>query len=55
MKRRPVFMRYFECEECKERTTAPKKANKKTSEGHIKTMWCWKCKDVKNFVQLRYV
>lgn len=42
--------RRFRCPECGELMTAPKKRN--TAIGHIKTMWCWRCKEMRDFVQV---
>lgn len=44
------FYREFRCPECGEKVTAPK--GRKTPIGHIKTMYCWKCREERNFVQI---
>lgn len=45
-RKRPQVLRYFRCCECGTEITAPKRANKQTPRGHIKHMWCYKCKEV---------
>lgn len=42
----------FECPCCSTQQIAYKKSNRMTKAKHIKTMYCWKCNDVNNFVQL---
>lgn len=49
-----VTERVFECPACKQKIIAYKKSSRRTAENHIKTMYCFKCKDVKNFVQIKY-
>lgn len=44
--------RVFECKNCKNIMIAYKSSNKRTKPGHIKTMYCWKCKNVQDFIQL---
>lgn len=45
-------LRVFECPECHNKLYASKSANKMTSNGHIKTMWCPICKKENDFVQI---
>lgn len=52
MKKHSVIFRLFECLECHERIEIPKKKNKMTGNGHIKTMWCIGCKKDMNFIQI---
>lgn len=52
MKKRKSLPRAFECTVCKERAVAYKRAGHFTGAGHIKTMYCWKCKKVVDFKQL---
>lgn len=54
MKRQPIVLRNFKCPCCAEIVSAPKKKSRQTSEGHIKDMWCWKCKSEQKFIQIRY-
>lgn len=54
MKRQPVTMRDFQCPECSEKISVPKKSSRRTSVGHIKDMWCWKCKETRKFIQIKY-
>ena len=46
--------RRFKCPVCGTVLTAYKLSSRRTSAGHIKTMWCYKCKKVQNFTQVRY-
>jgi len=52
MKKRNSQKRAFKCTKCGERATAFKRISHFTGEGHIKTMWCYKCKAVTDFYQL---
>ena len=47
MGRKGVFIREFKCPKCGALMYAPKKRQDKLS--HIKTMWCWGCKAVRDF------
>ena len=49
-----VTERIFQCPDCKTKQVAYKKSSRRTKEKHIKHMWCWKCKEEKGFVQLKY-
>ena len=51
MKKRAVAERVFKCEKCGSKMIAYKKKSHGTSEGHYKTMWCYKCMDRVRFVQ----
>ena len=44
------YYRQFRCPTCGTEMVAPKM--RKTAKGHIKTMWCWKCRDMRDFVQV---
>lgn len=44
--------RFFKCPECGIVICAPKLKYHMTSEGHIKTMWCFKCKEERDFEQV---
>jgi predicted RNA-binding Zn-ribbon protein involved in translation (DUF1610 family) len=46
--------RIFQCPECGEKMTAYKKSSRRTAVGHIKTMWCYRCKSERQFVQIKY-
>ena len=50
---RNVTERRFKCPDCGTVQTAYKLSSRRTAAGHIKTMWCYKCKKVKNFTQVR--
>ena len=50
--RKNVTERYFKCPECGTILTAYKKSSRRTSVNHIKHMYCYKCKEVRPFVQL---
>jgi hypothetical protein len=52
MKNRSTILRYFRCPECAGKMTAPKMSADSTGSGHIKTMWCWRCKTERDFVQI---
>lgn len=54
MKKRSVTERRFKCNECGAIITAFKSSAKRTKTGHIKTMYCPWCKEVKDFTQYRY-
>lgn len=45
-----VHFRLFCCPVCCETMLIPK--HRKTAKGHIKTMWCWKCRTVRDFIQI---
>ena len=49
-----VTRRVFKCPDCGNQAVAYKKSSRRTKEGHLKKLWCWKCKEEKNFVQIRY-
>ena len=50
--RHPLNMRYFRCTVCGADTPAPNH-RRITAPGHIKTMWCYKCKAVTDHYQVR--
>ena len=50
--RKNVTERYFKCPECGTVLTAYKKSSRRTSVNHIKHMYCYKCKEVRPFIQL---
>lgn len=52
MRKRCVAERIFECPECGVHLTAYKSRSFFTSEGHVKTMWCYRCRTDRNMVQL---
>lgn len=41
----------FICPECGLRMTIPRRRSRKRAEGHIKTMYCAKCNEVRDFVE----
>lgn len=47
-----VQMRRFRCEECGVVVTAPKKVSRKTSAGHVKHMYCYKCQKTTRHIQI---
>lgn len=55
MKRKDVTERTFKCTKCNIATmTAYKKSSRRTPDGHIKHIYCWKCQERTPFVQYRY-
>ena len=50
--RKNVTERVFKCPCCDTKMTAYKKSSRRTSNGHIKHMFCYVCKEVKGFVQI---
>lgn len=54
MRKRDMTERQFKCTECNAIMTAYKSSARRTSEGHIKTMYCPWCKKETDFVQFRY-
>ena len=54
MKKRDVTERRFKCTECNAVMTVYKSSARRTTEGHIKTMYCPWCKAGRQFVQFRY-
>ena len=52
MKRRNMTRRGFMCPECGCVQVAYKRSCRRTKTGHIKTMYCWKCKTIQDLVQL---
>lgn len=45
------IMRTFKCPECGEKFTASKGSGHRTPSGHVKMLWCYKCKLFTNMVQ----
>jgi phage FluMu protein Com len=45
--------RYFKCPDCNLILTAYKKTSRMTKKGHLKNMWCPRCKNEHNFIQIR--
>lgn len=55
MKKHSVTYRDFQCPVCGVKIYGiPKKSSRRTSVGHIKTMRCYKCKEDRQFVQIKY-
>ena len=52
MKKRNMTRRGFMCPECDCVQVAYKRSCRRTKTGHIKTMYCWKCRTIQNLVQL---
>jgi transcription elongation factor Elf1 len=50
---RPRQQRWFQCPECGAVVSAHKWRGHFTGAGHIKTMWCWQCQHIRDFVQLK--
>lgn len=50
--RKPPQVRDFRCQVCGEAVQATKRPDRRTSPGHIKHMWCIKCKDETPHVQI---
>lgn len=53
MKRAQRYERVFKCPDCNEISMAYKRGDRLTKAGHIKHMWCWKCKAEKGFIQIK--
>lgn len=51
MKKRSMKERVFKCETCGNKMIAYKRAGRNTSQGHIKHMYCFICKDRKAHIQ----
>lgn len=51
-KRNPPQIRDFRCQVCGQMVQATKKDSRRTSPGHIKHMWCIKCKKETAHVQI---
>ncbi len=43
------------CTECGLKMTIPRPRAQKRAEGHIKTMYCAKCDDIRDFVENNYI
>jgi transcription elongation factor Elf1 len=52
MKKRTVTLRVFQCPTCGVKMVMPKKANRITKNGHLKTLYCYQCKTDKQMVQI---
>lgn len=50
--RKRVTEREFICPQCDTKYIAYKSSNKLTAKGHIKDMYCFKCKNMQGFIQL---
>ena len=48
----PPQKRLFRCTVCGALTPATKHPGEKTRPGHIKTMWCYKCKEKTDHIQV---
>lgn len=51
MRRRRMQVSYLECPVCGSAATVPRPMSRKRPRGHVKTMWCPMCKDVRDFVE----
>lgn len=45
-------LRIFECPECGMRLTAPKRRSRMTPNGHLKSLYCPRCKTERKFIQV---
>ena len=52
MAKKQMTQRKFKCPECGYVLFAFKRASQKTPKGHLKKLWCPRCKDEHNFIQL---
>lgn len=50
--RLPPQLRDFRCCECGVVVTATKKLNRTTGPGHVKDMWCFRCKKETPHIQI---
>ena len=51
-KKRHFQLREFCCPVCCEIILIPKSSGRMTGIGHMKTMWCWKCRTIRDFIQI---
>ena len=49
-KKRHFYLREFCCPVCCETMLIPKR--RRTAKGHVKTMYCWKCRTLRDFIQV---
>ena len=52
MRKKGMYIREFKCPVCGSHMFSPKRITKQTPTGHIKTTYCYKCKEIRNFIQL---
>ena len=43
------------CEKCNFKTTVPRKRGQQREKGHLKTMFCPRCKEMKRFKEVREI
>ena len=53
-KRKPMMMSLFVCPECGLEMFLPGIHGSQRGKGHIKDIYCFKCKDVKKFKEYKY-
>ena len=51
MRRKTMYYSTLYCKECNSKMIIPRPVNHKRPEGHIKTMWCYKCKKKTDFIE----
>lgn len=53
MKKQPITYSDLICSECGTIMTIPRKVSNQRELGHIKDLYCYNCKDVKKFIELK--
>lgn len=53
-KRKPMTTSLFVCSECGQEMFLPRIHGSQREKGHIKDIYCFKCKDVKKFKEYKY-
>ena len=48
-KRTDIYISELRCEECGELFPIPRMMHKRREEGHIKDLWCYRCKKITKF------
>ena len=51
MRRKAMYYSTLYCKECNSKMIIPRPVNHKRPEGHIKTMYCYKCKKETDFIE----
>lgn len=51
MRKQKYVISYLRCQECGEIMPIPRLISAQRENNHIKTMWCWKCKKERDFIE----
>lgn len=54
MRRTSVTTTYLLCPECKNVFYLPRKKSHRRENGHIKDLWCFKCKKITKHIEFRH-